>query len=65
LGVTVAHLGFVSALGGGTGGLVHTVITPSAVEIAAAGVSYALRVGDFANSTNGFCQVTANYDTKP
>jgi hypothetical protein len=65
LGVTVAHLGFVSGLGGGTGGLVHTLITPAAVEIAGAGVSYAIRVGDFSNSANAFCQVTANYDTKP
>ena len=65
LGVTVVHLGFVSGLGGGTGGLVHTLITPATAEIAAAGVSYALRVGDFANSFNDFCQVTAVYDTKP
>jgi hypothetical protein len=64
LGVTVAHLGFVSGLGGGTGGLVHTVFTP-AVEIAAPGVSYAVRIGDFANGFNAICQVTANYDTKP
>ena len=65
LGVTVVHLGFVPNLGGGTGGLVHTLITPATAEIAAAGVSYALRVGDFSNSANDFCQVTAVYDTKP
>jgi hypothetical protein len=64
LGVTVAHLGFVSGLGNSTG-LVHTLITPAAVEIAAPGVSYALRVGDFFLSQNAFCQVTVNYDTKP
>ena len=64
LGVSVAHLGFVSGLGNSIG-LVHTLITPAAVEIAAAGVSYALRVGDFSNTSNAFCQVTANYDTKP
>ncbi len=39
--------------------------TPATAEIAAAGVSYALRVGDFANSFNDFCQVTAVYDTRP
>ena len=64
LGVTIVHLGFVSGLGGTTG-LVHTLITPATTEIAGAGVSYALRVGDFANSFNNFCQVTAVYDTKP
>ncbi|HEX3090739.1 MAG TPA: hypothetical protein VHQ23_18950 [Ilumatobacteraceae bacterium] len=64
LGVTVNHLGFVSGLGGGTG-LVHTLITPAGSEIAAPGVSYALRVGDFFLSQNHFCQVTVNYDTKP
>ena len=65
LGVTVAHLGFLAGLGSGAGGLVHTVFTPAAVEIAAPGVSYAVRIGDFANGANAICQVTANYDTKP
>jgi hypothetical protein len=64
LGVTVAHLGFVPGLGGGTG-LVHTLITPAGSEIAGPGISYALRVGDFFLSQNHFCQVTVNYDTKP
>ncbi|MEO7370275.1 MAG: hypothetical protein ABIZ69_05395, partial [Ilumatobacteraceae bacterium] len=62
-GAAVVHLGTLT--GGGTTGMVHHLITPAATEIAAPGVAYVLRVGDFFLSNNDFCQVTVTYDTKP
>jgi hypothetical protein len=50
---------------GASTGVIHTLITLPGTEIAAADVSYAVRVGAFEDSLNAFCQVTVVYDTQP
>jgi hypothetical protein len=59
----VVHFGLVTL--GASNAVLHTLITLPGTEIAAADVSYAVRVGAFEDSLNAFCQVTVVYDTKP
>ena len=59
----IVHFGAVTL--GASSGVTHTSITLPGTEIVAPDVSYSVRVGSFQNSQNGFCQLTAVYDTKP
>lgn len=53
----------VASGGSQTNVIVHHLFTPGTTEIVAAGESFHLELGSFANDYNGFCQAVVICDT--